>query len=52
MTARTLEQLQVLARDFMVREYGAPSSLDEESRDRWHEKLGLLVSFIHEVVRR
>lgn len=35
------------ATQFMVREYGVPAQMvDEDCRDRWHERLGLLAEFI------
>lgn len=42
-------QLQNLAIEFMVREYGKPTDMDSDARDLWHERLGLLSSFICEV---
>lgn len=35
-----------IAKQWMRENYGVPRELSEESRDRYHEKLGLLVDFL------
>lgn len=34
------------AKQWMKDNYGIPRELSEESRDRYHEKLGLLIDFV------
>lgn len=46
----TRERLLTKATVFMVREYGVPATMvDEDCADRWHERLGLLATFIDEI---
>ena len=45
-TAHTNEEAIDIARRWMNDNYGAPRELNAEDRDRYHEKLGLLVDFI------
>lgn len=46
------EELHDAALRFMRNHYGLPELNDQEARDRWHERLGLLVVFVEEMWRR
>ena len=43
----TYEQAVDKALEYMVGQYGRPlDGMDDEQRDRWHERLGLLTHFL------
>ena len=35
-------------REWMIENYGRPIELDEEAKDRWHERCGMLASFVYD----
>lgn len=41
----SLDELRWAALNYMRLEYGLPPKDDQEKRDRWHERLGLLTVF-------
>lgn len=41
------EEALAVAKQWMRDTYGTARELPEESRDRYHEKLGFLVDFLH-----
>lgn len=43
----THQEALFVAKQWMTLNYGIPRELSEEARDRYHEKLGLLVDFLH-----
>lgn len=45
-TAYSREEIIQEAKRFMVETYGPVSQVGD--KDKWHEKLGLLVSFLHD----
>lgn len=45
----TKDEMLERAKAFMVRTYGAPLEMDAASRDRFYERLGLLVTFVSEI---
>lgn len=47
--ADTLEEAIGRATAWMVDSYGRPLDLPEEARDRWHERMGLLVDCLTEM---
>lgn len=42
----SLDELRWSALNYMRLEYGLPAKDDQEARDRWHERLGLLTVFV------
>lgn len=43
----TEQDLRDATREYMIALEGKPLDLGSESRQRWHEKLGLLTHFVH-----
>lgn len=46
--AYSKQEMEALAKTLMLETYGKPRELDEEARNRWMEKFGLLCHFIAE----
>ena len=40
------DELRDKLTEWMVAEFGIPRDLDEDARDRWHERCGLIYHFI------
>lgn len=45
----TKDDMLARAKAYMLSTYGQPLDMDAAARDRWYERLGLLVSFIAEI---
>lgn len=45
-TAHTNYEAVEIARRWMIENYGIPKDMEPETRNRFHEKLGMLVDFI------
>jgi hypothetical protein len=46
-TAYSHAEMIERVREWMVENYGRPIELDEEAKDRWHERCGMLASFVY-----
>ena len=45
-STHTNEEAVAIAKKWMIDTYGVPRDMGPETRDRFHEKLGLLVDFL------
>jgi len=46
MSTHSHEQAIAAAKEWMRKTYGRPCDLTEEARERYHEKLGMLIDFL------
>jgi hypothetical protein len=47
-TAYSHAEMLENVRKWMIENYGRPIELDEEAKDRWHERCGMLASFVYD----